>query len=203
METSINLGDKFQEYENVNYAVLRVLVASLDGYNDWVNNPGANTAARFINYVNESIFNPLGIYDVKYTPDAIAPTLFYPNPAGSAHGTAYGDWSLRPGSAGVHTSVHELAVFGAALFNGLLTSASALNTMKTNGLGLWDYGVLPDGSQCLGHNGYFPASWNGGAELSSVLISCSNGVSGMLLLNGEVSSGSKFMDALKAAFIPQ
>jgi hypothetical protein len=39
--------------------------------------------------------------------------------------------------------------------------------------------------------------------LSSVLVSCSNGLTGMLVVNGQVSSGSKFMDALKAAFLPQ
>jgi CubicO group peptidase (beta-lactamase class C family) len=203
METAINLGDKVQEYENVNYAVLRILVASLDGYSDWVNNPGPNTAARFIQYVNSSVFNPLGIYGVEYTPVASAPTLFYPNPPGSANGTTYGDWSLRPGSAGVHVSVHDLAVFGDATFKGLLLSGAALDTMKQQLLGIWNYGTLPDGSQCWGHNGYFPASWNNGAELSSVLVHCSNGVTGMLVLNGEISSASKFMDALNAAFVPQ
>jgi hypothetical protein len=63
--------------------------------------------------------------------------------------------------------------------------------------------VLPDGSQCWGKGGFFPGSMNGGAELSSVLVQCSNGVTGMLVVNGEVSSKSKFMDALKAAFLPQ
>ena len=203
MQTEINLGDKVEEYENVNYAVLRVLVASLDGYSDWVNNPGPNTAARFIKYVNASLFNPLGVYGVEYKPAASSPTLFYPNPAGTSNGTTYGDWSLRPGSAGVQVSVHELALFGDALFKGALLPASTLTSMKQNWLGIWDYGTLPDGSQCWGHNGFFPASYNNGAELSSVLIHCSNGLTGMLVLNGEISSGSKFMDALKAAFSPQ
>jgi CubicO group peptidase (beta-lactamase class C family) len=203
MEDEVNLGDKVQEYENVNYAVLRILAASLDGYNDWVNNPGPNTAARFIQYVNASVFNPLGIYGVEYKPVATAPTLFYPNPPESANGTTYGDWSLRPGSAGVHVSLHELAVFGDATFKGLLLSSGTLSTMKQHLLGIWNLGTLPDGSQCWGHNGFFPASWNNGAELSSVLVHCSNGLTGMLVLNGEISSQAKFMDALKAAFVPQ
>lgn len=203
METGINLGNKVQEYENINYAVLRILVASLDGYSDWANNPGPNTAARFINYVNASVLNPLGVYDVAYKAVGSAPTLFYPNPPGASHGTAYGDWTLRPGSAGSHLSVHELALFGDALFKGALLPAAALTSMKQNFLGIWDYGTLPDGSRCWGHNGFFPASWNGGAELSTVLVHCSNGVSGFLVVNGQVSSGDKFMNALKAAFTPQ
>jgi CubicO group peptidase (beta-lactamase class C family) len=203
MEHEISLADKVAEYENVNYALLRILVASLDGYSDWVNNPGPNTAARFIDYVNARVFNPLGIYGVQYKADAVAPTLFYPNPAGLAHGTAYGNWTLTPGSAGSHVSVHELAVFGAATFNGMLLSSGQITNLKTYGLGVGDYGVLPDGSQCWGKGGYFPGSMNGGAELSSVLVSCSNGLTGMLVVNGQVNSGTKFMDALKAAFLPQ
>jgi CubicO group peptidase (beta-lactamase class C family) len=203
MQHQINLADKVSNYENVNYALLRILVASLDGYSDWVNNPGPNTAARFISYVNARVLNPLGIYNVKYKADAVAPTLFYPNPPGLAHGTAYGDWTLRPGSAGSHVSVHELAVFGAATFNGMLLSSTATSNLKQYGLGFGDYGLLPDGSRCWGKGGYFPGSMNGGAELSSVLVSCSNGLTGMLVVNGQVDSGSKFMDALKAAFLPQ
>ncbi len=203
MEHEISLADKVPEYENVNYAVLRILVASLDGYSDWVNNPGPNTAARFIDYVNDAIFSPLGIYDVEYKPAATAPTLFYANPPGAAHGTAYGDWSSRPGSAGSHVSVHELAVFAAATFNGTLLSESTLDTLKLNGLGFGDYGLLPDGSQCWGKGGYFPASMNGGAELRSLIIHCDNGVTGMLVINGGVDLKNAYLNAMKAAFLPQ
>jgi hypothetical protein len=203
MEHEIDLADKVPDYENVNYALLRILVASLDGYNDWINNPGPNTATRFITYVNDKIFSPLGIYDVEYKAAATAPTLFYPNPPGPAHGTAYGDWSLKPGSAGSHVSVHELAVFGAATFNGYLLSGSMLNNLKQYSLGFGDYGVMPDGSQCWGKGGYFPGSMNGGAELNSVIVHCDNGVTGMLVINGEVSAGTSFLEAQEAAFLPQ
>jgi hypothetical protein len=100
-------------------------------------------------------------------------------------------------------SVHELTVFGAASFNGMLLSSAAISNLKQYGLGFGDYGTLPDGSRCWGKGGYFPGSMNGGAELSSVLVSCSNGLNGMLVVNGQVDSGAKFLDALKAAFLPQ
>ena len=202
MEHEIDLTDKVPQYENVNYALLRILVASLDGYSDWVNSPGPNTAARFIKYVNTDIFAPLGVYNVEYKPASTAPTLFYPDPPGNAHGTAYGDWTLRPGSAGGHNSVHELAVFTDATFKGVLLSGSALNDLKLYGLGFGDYGTLPDGSTCWGKGGYFPGSWNGGAELNSVTVHCSNGVTGMLVINGTVSAKSAFLNALNAAFLP-
>jgi CubicO group peptidase (beta-lactamase class C family) len=203
MEHEIDLADKVSQYENVNYSLLRILVASLDGMSNWSVSPGPLSAARFIDYVNDAIFSPLGIYDVAYEPDAVAPTLFYPNPPGLAHGTTYGDWSLIPGSAGSHLSVHELAVFGDALFKGLLVSPGMLANLKTYGLGFGDYGTMPDGSQCWGKGGYFPGSWNGGAELNSTLISCSNGVTGMLVINGTESAKGHFLDAETAAFLPQ
>jgi CubicO group peptidase (beta-lactamase class C family) len=203
MAIPINLADKVSHYENVNYSMLRVLVASLDGLTNWNSNPGLLSSARFINYVNDEIFNPLGIYDVEYKPEANAPTLFYPNPPGSAHGTTYGDWSLIPGSAGSHLSVHELAVFGDSLFKGGLVTPSMLSDLKTFGLGFGDYGTLPDGSQCWGKSGYFPGSQNGGAELNSALVNCSNGLTGMVVVNGTKSAKSAFVDAANAAFLPQ
>ncbi|MGH9334891.1 MAG: serine hydrolase, partial [Vicinamibacteria bacterium] len=203
MEHPIHLADKVPSYENVNYSLLRILVASLDGYGSWAQNPGPNTAARFITYVNQKIFAPLGIYNVQYKPASYAPTLFYPNPPGNTHGTAYGDWTLIPGSAGGHNSVHELAVFTDAVFKGVLLSGSITGQLKQHGLGFGDYGTLPDGSTCWGKGGYFPGSWNGGAELNSVVVHCSNGVTGMLVINGTTSAKTAFMDALKGAFLPQ
>jgi CubicO group peptidase (beta-lactamase class C family) len=203
VEQGIHLTDKVPHYANVNYAVLRILVASLDGYSDWINNPGPNTAARFISYVNGNVFSPLGIYNVEYKPAATAPTLFYPNPPGGAHGTAYGDWSLIPGSAGSHASVHELTIFGAATFKGMLLSGTMLNNLKQYGLGFGNYGTMPDGSKCWGKGGYFPGSANGGAEESSVIVHCDNGVTGMLVINGTLSAKTSFLNAQAAAFVTQ
>jgi len=203
METPIVMEDKAErDYQNVNYALLRVLAASLDGYSDWANNPGANTAARFISYVNKRIFSPLGIQDVEYRPEANG-TFFYPFPAGSSHGTAYGDWSLKPGSAGSHLSAHELALFMAALFKGMLLSPTMLAELW-DGSGLTEdgFGMLPDEHICRGKGGKFPGERNGGADLKSALFHCSNGVSGMLLINGTVAPGETIMDALNTAFSP-
>jgi CubicO group peptidase (beta-lactamase class C family) len=203
IESGINMQDKTPLYQNVNYALLRILVASLDGFNDWNNNPGPETCSRFMSYVNKEIFSPLGIYDVEYKPEANAPTLFYPYPVGNANGTAYGDWTNKPGSAGPHNSVHELTIFGAAAFNGMLLSNSTVNALKQHGLGFGDYGEMPDGGHAWGKGGYFPGSWNGGAELNSVIVSFDSGVTAMLVINGQVSAKTVLLDAYKAAFVAQ
>lgn len=202
MEHEIDLADKKPSYANVNYALLRVLVASLDGFTDWQNN-GDGSAARFITYVNDKIFSPIGIYDVKYKATGWAPTLFYPNPPGNAHGTSYGDWTLIPGSAGGHNSIHELADFAAATFGNILLPSSVIAELKADSLGFGDYGTYADGTKCYGKNGYFPGSMNGGAELSTILVSCDNGVLAMLMINGQMSAKSVFKKAMAAAFSPQ
>jgi CubicO group peptidase (beta-lactamase class C family) len=201
IEHGINLADKVSEYENVNYALLRILVASLDGFDEWNDNPGPQTCTRFIAYVNREIFSPLGIYNVQYKPAAVAPTLFYPYPVGDANGTAYGDWSNKPGAAGAHTSVHELTIFTAATFNGMLLPNSMISALKEHGLGLGDYGEMPDGGHAWGKGGYFPAAQNGGAELNSVIVHFDSGVEAMLIINGEPSAKSVLVNAYKAAFI--
>lgn len=202
MEHEIALADKVYDYANVNTALARVLVASLDGYTAWVADPDGS-AARFITYVNREIFAPLGIYDVAYKATGDAPTLFYPNPPGLANGTAYGDWSLQPGSAGAHVSLHELTVFAAATFKGLLLPSSKIAEIKTHELGFADYGTYADGTTCYGKAGYFPGSWNDGAELSTVLIYCDNGVAAAVMINGEMSAKARFKSAMTAAFAPQ
>lgn len=117
MERSILMSDKQPPaYENINSAVLRVLVASLDGFTTWNHHAPTHSANRFIQYVGDHVTEPLGIYSLQYRPDTVAPTMFYPNPPGTTLGTTYGDWTVRAGPAGAHLSVHELALFATALF---------------------------------------------------------------------------------------
>jgi hypothetical protein len=61
-------------------------------------------------------------------------------------------------------------------------------------------GEMPDGGHARGKGGYFPVSWNGGAELNSVIVSFDSGVTAMLVINGQVSEKTVLMDAYKAAF---
>lgn len=203
MQHEISLSDKFYSYDNANAALLRVLIASLDGFTTWNHHPATHSANRFVTYVGDHVTEPLGIYGLQYRPDLVAPTMFYPNPPGNAHGTTYGDWTTIAGPAGAHLNVHELAMFGIALFNGTLVDSAQLEEMKDRRFAMFEVGSLPDGSRCFGHGGFFPASHNGGSELSSALIHCDNEVTGVLMLNGTINAEASFMAAERDAFVPQ
>jgi CubicO group peptidase (beta-lactamase class C family) len=203
MERAIHSADKVESYQNVNYALLRILVASLDRYKRWHNDPGPNTASRFISYVNREIFSPIGIANVRYAPDTRAPTLFYSFPPGNARGTTYGDWTQRPGSAGTHMSTHEAALFGAAAFGGTLLSDAMVASLKDHELGFNNYGAGPDQATCWGKGGFFPGERNGGAELSSVIVHCDSGVTAMLVINGQVNAWDVMKPAYLDAFVRQ
>lgn len=203
MAHSIAMNDKYYLYDNANAAVLRILIASIDGFTTWNHHAPTHSANRFVQYVGDHVTEPLGIYGLQYRPDLVSPTLFYPFPSGTAHGTSYGDWTTIAGPAGAHLNVHELALFGTALFNGTLVDSAQLAEMKSRRFAVFEIGTLPDGSRCWGHGGYFPASHNGGSELSSALIHCDNEVTGVVLLNGTLNSAALFMDAQREAFAAQ
>ncbi len=201
VENGIKMENKNDHYDNTNYALLRILVASLDGYSNWTTNPGLGTATHFINYVNTHIFNPLGIYDVKYKATGSAPTLFYKYPYGNAKGTSYGNWTLKPGSAGSHVSVHELATFCSAIFQGILIDPATLEIMKSRSLGFANYTKAADKSTLYGKGGYFPASMNKGAELNSSVVHSDTGVCAMMVINGDINAKSILIQAYEDAFV--
>jgi len=188
-------------YQHANYALARELVASLDGFSQWSGDPGPKSSARFITYVNEQVFAPLGIYNVQFKADTYAPTLFYPYPAGSSQGTTYGDWTLKPGSSGVYASIHELAFFTHGTFSGKLLTKTKLDELKAEELGMANFAELADGSTCWGKTGNFPAETNDGAELNSVIVGCDNGIDIALVVNGSIDAKNVVVEALNKSFV--
>ncbi len=182
----VNEADKGYDYENVNYALARILVAYLDGYQGSflsVLEPVA-TAQRFNDYLNKHIFGPIGVTPVLCKPDENEETRFYPYPAGNSQGTTYGDWTLKAGGAGIHVSIAELSI----LLDRLSSSQTILSTsmreqMDQIHLG-WDKTGSTDKGKYRSKGGYFPGSWNGGAELRSIIMKFENGIEVAAVYNG-------------------
>ena len=197
VEHGIQLADKVSNYENCNYALARIVVAYLNGNNENVANQGKETSENFIGYVQENIFDRLGIPDVDWKPEAVSPSLFYPTPPGNSPGTTYGDSSLKPGSSGVHCSIAELSMFVNALATTTLLLSSAMKTqMDMHGMG---WGKVSDVNTGWYYRkrGYFPGAQNGGAELNTGVWKFSTGVQAIVMHNGspEVDMPKAYDDA--------
>jgi len=88
--------------------------------------------------MQDSIYTPLNIQNVQYTPFSQGQTLFYPFPPGSTNGTDFRNTSPGPGAAGVQLSVNELSVFLFNLINtNLLLAEPQKQLMLSEDLG-WD-----------------------------------------------------------------
>jgi CubicO group peptidase (beta-lactamase class C family) len=197
VETGIKLADKVPSYKNCNYALARIVAAYINGNDESAADQAKATSENFIGLAQKNVFDRLGTPAVEWKPDADAPTLFYPTPPGESTGTAYGDWSLRPGSAGSHLSIAELSLFVNALADSdLLLSSSMRTKMDANGLG---WGKVEDVEKGWYYRkrGYFPAGQNGGAALNSGIWKFSTGVQAVVLHNGspEVDMPKAYDDA--------
>ncbi|MCL4262285.1 MAG: beta-lactamase family protein [Anaerolineae bacterium] len=202
VENGINLADKVPKYENTNYGLARIVAAYLNGHLEDDSDQSKATCQNFINYVQKQIFDPLGIPNVQWKPDADDPTEFYPDPPGESGGTSYSDWTLKPGSAGVHLSIAELSMFVDKLSdtNDLLSAAMRAQ-MDAEELGWGAHGAGKGLYYSKG--GAFPASMNSGAALRSVIIKYANGVQAVVVVNGDINFGDDDVaNAYNAAWQP-
>lgn len=141
-------------YNNCNFAIFRELLPRMEGVNltplpDALRAP--QSAALYITYMNEGVFQPLGIPSIGggtaqcMPPPAGTPDIWsYPNPAGTAHGTDWGNWTLSCGGGGWVLTPADLfrVVNDLATGNVLLTNAEKAQ-MFADCLG-WDCSVRSD-----------------------------------------------------------
>ena len=109
-------GPDTEVYENANFALMRVMLPYLwDGadnedYDD-ANDPAEKTAEAYVEYVQNNIFEPMGITGAN-TDNPSKPTLSYSFPAvNDQKGFNWGDRTLVSGGEGWYLSTDELATF--------------------------------------------------------------------------------------------
>jgi CubicO group peptidase (beta-lactamase class C family) len=152
----VQLSDKsIPSYNNMNFAIFRVLLPYMEGFND----PGpanrANATATFyVTYMRQHVFQPLGITGVDCKPGAGShPALSYPPPPiGATHGTDWGDWTLSCGGGGWVMTAGDLYKVMLDLAGGNVLLSDAQKTqMNTDCLG-WDCSVQTQ-TDYVGKNG--------------------------------------------------
>ena len=193
IENGINSADTLVgKYNNMNFAICRMLVDYLDGYHESdFADQALGTGTHFINYLQKNIFDTLGLKNVKFTPDPSNQLLFYPFPVNGNPGTDFGDWSLYPGSAGVQISTWELATF---IYYLRYTNSLLPDSMKTQmytGLLGWDNKLTVHGDDFIFKNGFFPTP-----PFSTAIIDFTNGIQVAIICDGNVAS----VDAVSNAY---
>ena len=204
----IALADKKPSYLNHNFALLRVLIPYVNGFNEnGVTDKDLATATAYLAYVNQRVLAPCGIPEVGLKPAASEPTLCYPFPAGAVHGTDWGDQTRFCGSSGLHLSADELATFLVHLFERDTILNSVQRQLMTSNLLGWQGSTAVRHGTALSHNGYlFMPTPNGNAELNSLILSFSVGAQLGLIVNSRVGNSVNVfqvaIDAYNDSWIP-
>lgn len=165
----INLSDKVYYYQNQNFALFRILIPYLNGFNDrGVTDIGGATTRSYLAYMN-SVYGRY--FKVICNSDASTGThiLSYPYPPLNNYGVNWNDGTLECGAGGLQLSVNEMGIFLTQLNRDTFLSADQLQQMYNNLFG-WDY--LFDNTQygeCITKNGFWTT---GGALLSTLLVYC-------------------------------
>jgi len=175
MAQNILPANKVYKYQNANFALFRILIPYLNGFNDaGVQDLGAATDKLYLNYMN-SVYGP----DIPIScKPGVNPVLSYPYPPGTTHGTDWDDWTDLCGGGGLQLTVHDMGVFMAHLMLGLyLPKASnnpnetTLPTMVSKMYG-WDYTWPTTYGTCVAKNGDLGGGTPFVPILSSLFVYC-------------------------------
>jgi CubicO group peptidase (beta-lactamase class C family) len=156
MAQNIFPADKVKNYQNANFALFRILIPYLNGFNDaGEQDLAAATDQRYLTYMS-SVYSP----DIPIScKPGLNPVLSYAYPAGATKGTDWGDWTDSCGGGGLQLSVNHMGVFMAHLMLGLYLPKTSNNPNETTLSEMvskmygWDYKWPPTYGTCVVKNG--------------------------------------------------
>jgi|GEM_PF-979625 len=191
--------DQVPAYRNTNYALFRVILPYLAGFDrtgiSEANMPAALSNA-FMSYMNANVFTPSGIAPIGLIPSGSTRTLCYPFPAGSTPGIDYGDFTDLAGGAGYQLSSNQLAKFLVALDGGAILPQSWISTMDEGLLGWQSFNSSRHGGYRV-HGGYFPPQ---PGELNSLVLNFASGVQFALEINSGVQKGLDVLGSIVTGY---
>lgn len=205
--------DRPGSYDNVNYALLRELMPKLwaatgtlkyekiDGSQIWPTQADYHSFL-YAKYVNERIFNSLGILNVRCFDNGPSATLYYPlNPNPKIKGVVAPSQTTYCGSGGLYLATNEMSKFFVYLFQTeKLLPAAARKVMVDRRLGL-DARSTSRGL-ALSRNGSVGTGSNsqGKAGTKACMIHLPDGVDAALVQNSPDNVSIRPCDVLTAAF---
>ncbi len=177
MAQNIVPANKVYKYQNANFALFRILIPYLNGFNDTgVQDLAGATDQRYLTYMN-SVYNP----DIPITcTPGNNPVLSYPYPAGATLGNSWGDWADLCGGGGLQLSVNQMGIFMAHLMLSVYLPKTSNNpnettlpAMVSNKYG-WDYTWPNTHGNCVAKNGDLGGGMPYVPILSSLYVYCSD-----------------------------
>jgi CubicO group peptidase (beta-lactamase class C family) len=203
-----DVSDKTRKYSNVGYALFRILIPKLANTAppDNVADPGKAYADAYTEYVQQHIFNPLGLGMLSARSDAstgvnyvFAPP-FQPGPGLilGDHAGHLGDLTLENASQGWIMSTQDLGLFQRNLIFGdnILSHALGQQMLGDNCMGYDDCNVGTGGSQFYySHkSGGYPAFYSGPpqcgfqqGEFNGELVAFTNEISVAVIVNSNLT----------------
>ena len=187
---------RFRSYQNMNYALMRLLIPSL-----WSNVGGplgavtkANASERYLQFMDYLVTGDLGINDVSCWPQSgYLEALMYNNESD----TGLSGWSFQPQTADncggygkLHLSALELAEYWTAVrFNDDIMTDADRQTMRTQRAGIWSIFSTEDGS-AYSHDGLW--IWNN-RESKTCLMELPNNVVASIVINSHDPASTGFI----------
>ncbi|MDN5768096.1 MAG: serine hydrolase, partial [Humibacillus sp.] len=130
-------------YSNYNFAIFRILLPFVAGFDDDPLDRPARLAARYVELTQQHVFEPVGAHDVKPRPPTSGPQAYgyafsYRFP-GNTPGHDWGDHTLEAGAVGWYLSIEDIAKVLRSLNDGdgRILTPSQLSEMESCSLG-WD-----------------------------------------------------------------
>ncbi|MGV3557641.1 serine hydrolase domain-containing protein [Larkinella arboricola] len=137
-------------YQNANFGLFRILIPAILGYSFTGDDQrdDEQTQQRYMAYVQQNVFEKVGITSAVADQPPGDPTYAYTYPSGLESGWNAGDFTNTVGAYGWHLTPRETGKLFATVFSTtdqrILTTAWK-DTLLTNGLALFS-GTMPDGS---------------------------------------------------------
>lgn len=222
-------GSKTYRYQNVNYALFRVIIPTLL----WGGNPvdllsddnvilpednPSLTSLIYQAYISNFVLDPSGVTSLDangdwagLTPTAPTQTLsyFFPNASGNVTGAGWGNWTAMAGGGGWYLSAYDLAAYMAHVrYDDALLSPAARQRMNENFYGYHDPAVSNfNASFANGKFGVYRAHGgdlgNGGTPskgMGACIMNFSEGVQAVVLINSVGGNYTYQCNELQEAF---
>lgn len=204
----IQISDKVNNsYNNRNYALLRLIIPKMTGYDVKVVDGNTATleadettqlqqcAAGYRDYCKKMVFDKVGsIYDADLKTASVEPPLYYAFPLNDEKGIDAGDCSLIAGGQGWVMSTSQMAhLFRTIHYTDKILSPSLAQLMTVDSLG-YDRTGTADGVEFYWKNGIYVS---GNSGYRSLIIGFRNDIQIAIMANSTINLQNSAIEAFE------